>query len=456
MKLLRCATWLFVLFALLVGLTPTLSEQRCKYEGQNLRRLDKIIDHFNREIDEKYVGQRRAVKAVRRELEEKINLETREPVVLHFVGPSGTGKSFLAQITATSIFDPVNCSPKHESLLKTSSSATGALAVAAQIGVLTNPVAAVAASVGGAALGLLTGYGLSNLVERTCVDGSALENWLLTCGIVHRSFNEGSEEDAVVAMNSVLERAAEELLREPRTVVILDDFNYCIGQCEKVLKDALLHHTLTTRKGEKVSTKDATIILTSDLTYLGLEIPRGESYEGALEAVETAANEHWGETSIIVTAANLIPFAPLSDVEIVKVVDRMISQTADNVRFRIKQALAQEEAKNRDRSYRWTGNFVCSEHTKMQIVDHMHETIARKNSRAVTEELKALIRRILREPVPVERRLLQLPQKAMGKRGSMFAKSGVYYDQDITLEYTRDNHRRFIRLVLDDEQDSQH
>lgn len=443
----------FCWLLLLTVFSIAAAKQRCKFQGQNLRRLDKIIDHFNKEIDAKYVGQQRAVKAVRRELEEKINLEVREPVVLHFVGPSGTGKSFLAQITATSIFNPVNCAPKHEGLLKTSSSATGAVALAAQVGLMANPLAAMAASVGGAALGLLTGYGINSLVERTCVDASELDNWLLTCGIVHRSFNEAGEEEAMVAMKSVLERAAEELLREPRTVVILDDFNYCIGQCEKMLKDALLHHTLTTAAGEKVSTKDATIILTSDLTYLGLEIPRGESYETALEAVEAAAHEHWGKSSMILTAAHLIPFAPLSDVEIIKVVDRMISQTGDNVRLRIEQALRQEEAKRRDRSLRWTGKFVCSERTKMQIVDHMHETIERKNSRAVTEELKALIRRILREPVTVERRLLRLPQKAMGKRGSMFAKSGVYFDQDITLVYVRDDPRHFIRLVLDDEED---
>eukprot|EP00511_Aplanochytrium_stocchinoi_P000194 CAMPEP_0204822234 /NCGR_PEP_ID=MMETSP1346-20131115/424_1 /ASSEMBLY_ACC=CAM_ASM_000771 /TAXON_ID=215587 /ORGANISM="Aplanochytrium stocchinoi, Strain GSBS06" /LENGTH=258 /DNA_ID=CAMNT_0051948327 /DNA_START=366 /DNA_END=1142 /DNA_ORIENTATION=- len=254
-------------------------------------------------------------------------------------------------------------------------------------------------------------------------------------------------------MTNILYRAAEELRYEPRAVIILDDFNYCVGQCEKMLKELLLSHTLTTEKGEKVSAQDATIILTSDLTYMGLEIERGETYENALGLVEKAALEHWGANSLIHSASVLIPFAPLSDAEIIKVVDRMMKLTGSSIRHRINHELALLEKKNVGQSYSWTGSFVCSERTKMQIVDHMHDTIERKNSRAVTEELKALIRRLLKEPVQIEKRLIMLSAKPVGNRNSLFATKGFYYDQDITLEFNqKDPVRLFLRFIIDEEE----
>mmetsp|Transcript_2851 Transcript_2851/g.3846 ORF Transcript_2851/g.3846 Transcript_2851/m.3846 type:complete len:89 (-) Transcript_2851:1176-1442(-) len=88
----------------------------------------------------------------------------------------------------------------------------------------------------------------------------------------------------------------------------------------------------------------------------------------------------------------------------------------------------------------------------MQIVDHMQDVIQRKNSRAVTEELKSLIRRLLKNPVPIETRLTRLPAMPVGKTKSFFPKNEYCFRQDITLEYNQKDHMRFIKFLIEDEE----
>ena len=180
--------------------------------------------------------------------------------------------------------------------------------------------------------------------KRVCKD---VESWVLSCGVVHAAFSESSEEQAVRNMQNLLDRAAVELSHEPNSVVVLDDFNFCFGKCQAMMKELLTQHTLNLPNGQKISASKLIIILTSDLTHLGVDIQRGESYEQALEQVEAAAKQFWGETSLISSVARIIPFAPLSDGEIIKVVDKMMILIERDIRFRINLALQKlEEADN--------------------------------------------------------------------------------------------------------------
>ena len=58
-----------------------------------------------------------------------------EPLVLHFVGPSGTGKSYLAEIVAKSRHRPVSCKPNHDKITEGGMAAAGA-AIGAKLGLM--------------------------------------------------------------------------------------------------------------------------------------------------------------------------------------------------------------------------------------------------------------------------------------------------------------------------------
>lgn len=444
----------------------------CLDGGNNRRKVAQVIDFFNQEIEDTFVGQFRAVREVRKELEDKLSLlsdngidavldVTHGPLVLHLVGPSGTGKSFLSQIVAKSLFKPLNCRSSTQvfgEYFQSTSSATSAAVFAAQVGVLTNPVAAAAAALGGASIGLLGSLGVDTLFKHICTD---VESWTMSCGVVHTVFSETSEEDAARNMQNFLERLAVELQHEPSTVAVLDDFNFCFGKCQTLLKELLMQHTLDHPNGQKVSAKKAILLMTSDLTYLGLEIQRGEEYDVALDLVETAAKNYWGSGELVSTIARTIPFAPLTDGEIIKVVDKMLALIDREIHFRVARHFRKLEAVPGTQKHKWSGRFICAELTKMQIIDHMQESIEKKNSRAIVEEFSGILRRILRHPEPIEKRLVALQPKLtmiqadpiLGIDIAVLSKQerALVYDQDIILAFNSQDPNRFVYFKISDD-----
>ena len=83
---------------------------------------------------------------VRAELIDFLNSNPSEPLMLHIVGPSGTGKSYLAELLAKAVFRQVDCRPdEREDSYKVATFAGGAVTGAttgAAMGTLFGPLGA--------------------------------------------------------------------------------------------------------------------------------------------------------------------------------------------------------------------------------------------------------------------------------------------------------------------------
>lgn len=441
-------------------------KSNCADGGNNRRRLSEVISSYNEQINEVFVGQSRAVREVRRNVESHIRLLNSEDnadrnsntaSVLHLVGPSGTGKSFLAEIVATSFFKPQKCVSLKEYLGDRYEGVFSALMAAygiAQIGILSNPFAAVMAGIGGAAAGLMTGVGVETaLKEFVCTD---LDTWKLACGIVHVSFSEAQEdkEKNLLELTKTIDALAEELVHHENIILVLDDFKFCQDNCQRKLQEVLKVGTLRATDGTAVSVAKVLIILTSDLTYVtDLELRRGVLYDEALKKVEDASREYWGADSFINSLGTIIPFAPLSVEEIRKVAETMLIRFEINLKRKIANIMS-ELSTNSEYEHMWTGRFVCQEITKTKIIDEMHESIERRNSRAIVEELHTLLRKVINQPVPLKtlfenRTPFTGKHKIESKISSYLDKvvDAKIYDHDVYIEYVRGS-RNFLKLEI--------
>ena len=146
----------------------------CGASSANGRELDNVIHAFNAYVSKLFVGQTEAVSTVRSELAEFVNAPMTEPLILHFVGPSGTGKSYLAEIVAKSRYRPVSCKPHHEGITENSMAAAGA-ALGAKLGLFAGLPGALAGALGGGIAGSILGMGTNRVLEHTCLTAETLQ-----------------------------------------------------------------------------------------------------------------------------------------------------------------------------------------------------------------------------------------------------------------------------------------
>mmetsp|Transcript_3111 Transcript_3111/g.4465 ORF Transcript_3111/g.4465 Transcript_3111/m.4465 type:complete len:429 (+) Transcript_3111:126-1412(+) len=376
----------------------------CQTRGLNKRDKDEAMSMFRELTVDSFVGQIKAVKTVRDQIQDFLEIPPDGPLILHLVGPSGTGKSYLSEIIALSFFD--DCDHVGSDILgfaRESASSVGSLP----------------------GLNLLPDLGVGSVVRaltrRRCdSEAKRLKNWRQACGVVSTTFHDdfAAQEDCengdqeckengygnVVQLKEFLKIAAEELYFEPQSVLVLDDFNFCTKKCAAMLKELITTQSLVNKFGRTVSASRAVIVLCSDMTNMGLMLDPMESYEFALQRVEAAAKDYWGETSVIISRSIHVPFAPLSDIEVIKIVGTIVNQVRERVRRRIDLFLT-KKSKQSDRPYTWEGNFFCDEQTKVQIVDSLHSELEKVNARAITETFKEKLHASLKEPTKIEQRI---------------------------------------------------
>ena len=243
-------------------------------------------------------------------------------------------------------------------------------------------------------------------------------------------------EFAANRLSRALERAAEELSHHANAVIIFDDFNYCVGPCSRMLRKLLTSHVVETEDGRIVSAREALIILTSDLHQFGLQLEPGEIYEQSLKRVGDAAKEYWTESSVFLSRALLVPFASLSERDLLKILDMILKKAERRLHLRLQEALHVEAKSQSNKEnkldtgkvtqYKWLGQLKIKEDTKYAMIDRMSSASQSANARAITEELWAMIRKAMRHPTPIESRLLAETPK-IARDGSM------YYSNDVEL-----------------------
>ncbi|GBG28857.1 Chaperone protein ClpB [Hondaea fermentalgiana] len=358
-----------------------------------------VLDDFNARVKRDFVGQPAAVRAVRDILETFVH-ETEDPVrplSVQLVGPSGTGKTYMAEMMATAIFH--DCEPSIMDNVRGGLGTVGRWLGKQNL------------------LPKLEVPGLLDAVmKRSCAENDPkLDSWRKACGIVTTSFTNPQEKakdpDAhnIQKIKTFFQRAAQTLRKDPRAVLVFDDFVYCKRGCVTELKTLLTEGSFTDPvTGASVSAKKSLIILTTDLREFGLMLDPGLSYEDAVQTVQDAVDDYWGQGSFVSSVVRHVPFTPLTNLELMRITDQIVERVGADVKNRISKKLnIKKDGSESTKKKKWIGSFRCSEQVKQEILDYLYDKTTRKAARAVTEELYESLRDSVLQPEPIEKRLTQ-------------------------------------------------
>lgn len=181
--------------------------------GEEVRR------NFESRARRDYVGQQQAWSFVRVALEAYVGLAPRSTCadwVLHFTGPSGSGKSFLAEIIAGAAFGEW----EDESYPRASLGiASATCAVMGGIGLALGPLGATFGCAAGAAVAVKASDAAQQALS-SFRSFRAPKPFPGQCGVRQHKFGRGSGLAEVEAFEYAV---AAELLRDPAAVIVLDD-----------------------------------------------------------------------------------------------------------------------------------------------------------------------------------------------------------------------------------------
>jgi hypothetical protein len=350
----------------LLALLP-LARARCPNAVEPLE----VKRAFERLAARDFVGQQQSWAYVSPILESYTGLAPRATCAdwtLHFTGPSGSGKSFLAELIANAAFQPWEEEPY--SMAQMGITGGGGAAGGTLGWFLGGPV--------GVALGSSAGaYGAKRAWEAALDYVPSLGSTFRApkpfpsqCGVVQHKFSRGSTVEEVAQWEY---RVAAELQRDPTSVIVVDD----VGR----LKDAeafehfgrLLcgvggNSVPEFRTGPTdptlVAANQALFVLTSDLevdpmeTQISCEI---DAWEGMLDAVRRQSMRFWSDRNMHVPdwwqQMPLVPFRELCSDELSDVARSYLTRQAELAVQTIEAGLERRSsyAIGAQRALRWTG-----------------------------------------------------------------------------------------------------
>ena len=275
----------------------------CANAVPSSKSVDLLEDAFAKRV----AGRRRTKQAVLAAIRQQASAASSgraAPLRLHFTGPSGVGKSFLAQLVATAKFEESRRYTGYATIgagaATAASVATGAVVAkvstwGALITVVSSPIA-----VAGGLLGLLSaalfGWQAGDLADAYW--GTAPAPYPTQCGVAWWKFAAfSSEEDAVSDARGAVKAAASAVAECPGAVVVLEDVNRLPPAALRALEP--LTQPLLRSGDIAAPTSQATIIFTSDL-YTGADsadagiLEPGMSLTDAQHVAARQARKMWG------------------------------------------------------------------------------------------------------------------------------------------------------------------
>ena len=292
-----------VVIAAVTTLAAAKDQCSCANAVPNAKSVDLLEDAFAKRV----AGRRRTKQAVLAAIRQQASAASSgraAPLRLHFTGPSGVGKSFLAQLVATAKFEESRRYTGYATIgagaATAASVATGAVVAkvstwGALVAVASSPIA-----VAGGLLGLLSaalfGWQAGDLADAYW--GTAPAPYPTQCGVAWWKFASFSEErDAVNDARGAVKAAASAVAECPGAVVVLEDVNRLPPSALRALEP--LTHSLIRSGDIAAPTSQATIIFTSDL-YTGADsadagiLEPGMSANDAAHVASRQARKMWG------------------------------------------------------------------------------------------------------------------------------------------------------------------
>jgi len=352
---------------------------------------EEVKERFEERARREFVGQQQAWNFVRDVLESYSGIAPRSTCrdwVLHFSGPSGSGKSFLAEIVASAAFDTWVEEPYPRAEYGLASTACATLAAG---GGFFGPFGWAGAGVGCAA-----GLAFSSLAKEAVHQYfRAPEPYPRQCGVRLHKFARGAQLAEVEEWEF---RVAAELQRDPGAVIVVDDVGRLSDAAAFEHFGRLLcgggGHAIpefrTGRSGddaeaERVAASEALFVLTSDLELepsepqLSCEV---RSFETMLEAVSRQSRSFWDERKLRTPdwwgQLPLVPFRELCADELSQAVAKYLLRECDAAVGRVRAHLHRKRARAATSSleYRWTGSVRHGPEALGALDAHVAEAVA--------------------------------------------------------------------------------
>ena len=337
----------------------------------NAARREEVQRRFEARARRDYVGQQQSWNYVRRLLESYVGLAPRATCsdwVVHFTGPSGSGKSFLAEIIADAAFEPWEEEPYPRA---STAAATAGCALVGWMGMFLGPV--------GASVGCTAGaYGATAIIDAAQHAITPLQSafraprsFPAQCGVRQHHFGRNSGLAEVEAWEYSV---AAELLRDPAAVLVLDDvgrlndaaaFDHLGRLLCGVGGNSVPEFRTGPTRPELVPASHALFVLTSDLELdasdgaIGCEL--GTSFEEMLDRVSAQSARFWSERALAPPdwwgRFPIVPFRELCPDELSAAVHKYVNRQCDLARRRVEADLERRRswAIGAAQEYRWVG-----------------------------------------------------------------------------------------------------
>ena len=309
---------------------------------------------------------------------------------LHFTGPSGSGKSFLAELIANAAFEPWE---EEAYAFSQYGIPSGGGAVGGALGwMVAGPVGvALGASVG--SMGASKAWRAAVAVSETLSRGfRAPRPFPSQCGVMQHKFSRGSTSAEVRAWEY---RVAAELRRDPASVIVVDD----IGRLRDAEAFELFGQLLCGVGGNSipefrtgagddaalVPASEALFILTSDLEIDPLEVSvscETDEWEPMLDAVRHQSARFWHERQLPTPdwweQISLVPFRELCADELADVTRKYLGRQLELAGQHVAAWMQRRcsWALSAQRVYRWTGTVKHGAHSLAALDAYVAEAVA--------------------------------------------------------------------------------